>query len=86
MKNLTLAEQTVWKFIQAGLYSAISTAGVVTYFTGVQTWEQFQTASNAAALSLLIGFVSGILMALHKYYVTGATAPVASTMPEALVE
>lgn len=86
MKNLTLAEQTVLSFVKAGLYSALSTASVVTYYTGVTTWEQFQTASNAAALSLLIGFITGIFMAVHKYYFTGATVSVDSPMPEGLTE
>lgn len=30
MKNLNLAEQTVLRFVTAGLYSALSTASVVT--------------------------------------------------------
>lgn len=75
MKNLNLAEQTVLRFVTAGLYSALSTASVVTYYSGVTTWEQFQSATNALALSIVIGFVTGILMALHKYFYTGATSP-----------
>lgn len=75
MKNLNLAEQTVLRFVTAGLYSALSTASVVTYYSGVTTWEQFQSATNALALSIVIGFVTGILMALHKYFYTGSTSP-----------
>lgn len=70
--NITLVEQMAWRFIRAGLSSAFSTAAVVTYYIGVQTWEQFQTASSALALSLLIGFVTGVVMAVDKYF-TGTT-------------
>lgn len=73
--NISLIEQTLWRFIQAGLYGALSTASVVTYYTGVQTWEQFHSASNALILSALIGFITGVFMALHKYYLTGSTIP-----------
>lgn len=75
MNNLNLTEQTIVRFISAGLYSALSTASVVTYYTGVTTWEQFQSATNALALSALIGFITGVLMAAHKYFLTGSTIP-----------
>lgn len=87
MKNLNLAEQTVLRFISAGLYSALSTVSVVTYYTGVQTWEQFQTASSAFALSMVIGFITGVFMAAHKYFLTGMTVKLDSTISQAsLVE
>lgn len=70
--NISLIEQMTWRFIRAGLSSAFSTAATITYFAGVQTWEQFTTASSALALSLIIGFISGIIMAIDKYF-TGAT-------------
>lgn len=70
--NITLTKQVIWRFVSAGLYSALSTAAVVTVYTGVTTWEQFQTASSALALSILIGFITGVLMAIHKYF-TGTT-------------
>lgn len=85
MNKLSLAEQMGWRFIEAGLTSAFSTAATITYFTGVQTWEQFSIAINALALSLIIGFVSGVLMAVTKYF-KGVTTPIDSTMPEGLVE
>ncbi len=73
--NISLAEQMAWRFTRAGLSSAFSTAATITYFTGVQTWEQFATASSALALSLIIGFISGTIMAIDKYF-TGSTVSV----------
>lgn len=77
--KVSLAEQVGWRFVSAGLYSALSTASVVTVYTGVQTWEQFQSASSALALSALIGFITGVLMAIHKYF-TGATVSTTATL------
>lgn len=57
-----------WRFVEAGLTSAFSTAATITYFTGVQTWEQLSVAFNALAISLIIGFVSGFIMAVTKYF------------------
>lgn len=68
--NISLAEQVLWRFVRGGLSSALSTAVTVTYFTGVQTWEQAATAFNALALTLLIGFVTGVIMAADKYFRT----------------
>lgn len=78
--KVSLWEQVGWRFVSAGLYSALSTVSVVTYYTGVQTWEQFQSASNALILAALIGFITGVLMALHKYYFTGSTIPLSGTV------
>lgn len=72
MENISLWEQVGWRFVSAGLYSALSTVVTVTYFTGVTTWEQFGSAVSALSLSILIGFITGVLMAAHKYF-TGAT-------------
>lgn len=75
--DISLTEQVVWRFVRAGISSAFSTAAAVTYFTGVQTWMQAATAFNALSLSLLIGFVTGVLMAADKYF-KGPTVPVDS--------
>lgn len=83
--KISLTEQVIWRFIVSGLYSALSVLAVGTYFAGIQTWEQFQSAAGALAAALIIGFVNGFLMALHKYF-TGATIPLVSTFPEGLVE
>ncbi len=72
MEQVSLVEQMSWRFIRAGLSSAFSTAAVVTFYTGVKTWEDFATASSALILSLAIGFISGIIMAIDKYF-TGST-------------
>lgn len=74
---MSLTEQVIWRFVRAGLSSAFSTAVTVTYFTGVQTWMQAATAFNALSLSLLIGFVTGVLMAADKYF-KGPTVPLSS--------
>lgn len=74
--NIDLAEQVAWRFISSGFYSALSTVSVITFYTGVTTWEEFKTASGALALSALIGFITGILMAAHKYFFVGTTEQV----------
>lgn len=84
--KISLTEQVIWRFITAGLYGAASVIGVATYYAGVQTWEDFQTATGALGLALVVGFVNGVLMAIHKYF-TGATISTDSiAVPEALVE
>lgn len=82
--KISLTEQVIWRFIVSGLTGALSTIGVSTYFVGIQTWEDFQTATGALGFALLIGFINGVLMAAHKYF-TGATVSIDSTMPEGLV-
>lgn len=79
--TVSLWEQVGWRFVSAGLYSALSTVVTVTYFTGVTTWEQFGTAISALSLSILIGFITGVLMAAHKYF-TGATVSTTTSLLE----
>lgn len=83
--NISLAEQVSWRFIKAGLSSAFSTAATVTFYTGVQTWTQFATATSALILCLIIGFITGVVMAVQKY-LQGPTISIASSMPESLLE
>lgn len=85
MQNISLIEQVGWRFVEAGLSSAFATAAVVTFYTGITTWEQFSTASGALGLAFLIGFINGVIQAGRKYF-SGATVSVDSTMPEALVQ
>lgn len=72
MENISLIEQMGWRFLRAGLAGAISTASVFTYYNGVTTWEQFQSATIAFSIACLIGFFTGLIMAVDKYF-TGTT-------------
>lgn len=85
--KISLTEQVIWRFIVSGVYGAVSVIGVATYYTGVQTWEDFGRASGLLGLALAVGFVNGVLMSVHKYF-TGATVStdLVTEMPEALTE
>lgn len=72
MENLT--KQVLVRFFEAGISGALAMAATVTYFTGIQTWGQLQMALNALAISFIVGFISGVLMAIRKYY-KGPTVP-----------
>lgn len=84
--NISLAKQTVRRFFLAGFYGAVSTAATITIFVGVQSWDQFYVAFNYLVLCLIVGFINGIIQALHKYYITGTTVPVNSDMAASLLE
>ncbi len=56
------------RFGKAFIAGAFSTAGSVTYFAGVKTWGELGTALGALGVSLVIGGITGVLMAGEKWY------------------
>lgn len=86
--NINLHAQTVQRFFLAGFTGALSAATTITIFEGITSWKQFYTAFNYLILCLIVGFINGIIQALHKYYISGATVStdLVTEMPEALTE
>lgn len=66
-EEFSLVKSVGLRFLRGGIAGAISAAAAVTWFTGVDTWEQVATALNALAIIGTVGFITGGLMAADKY-------------------
>lgn len=62
------AKSIAFRFLKAFVAGSVSTLGTITYFAGVTTWTQLAVALNALLLALVIGGISGVLMAAEKWY------------------
>lgn len=81
----TLSKQVLIRFIESGVSGALATVATITYFTGIQTWEQLKVALTALFISLMIGFINGVIMAGRKYF-QGPSVPASTAPLEGLVE
>ena len=57
----------LFRFLRGGIAGAVG-AMVVIPFAGVLTWGELLTTLSGVAIIGVIGFISGVLQALDKFY------------------
>jgi len=66
-KLTTLASRVAFRFLRGFIAGAVSTAAAVTGFNGVKQWEDLENALAMLLIAIIIGGVTGGLMAADKF-------------------